>query len=114
MTTSNAWLPGDVVTLDFPFSSGETAKNRPVLVLAGPTSLGDYTVAMISRSKQDDGVLIAIPDFASGALNADSFVRIRHLFTCESNCIVLKRGALKPGTMKRIIAALCPTLGCKS
>lgn len=114
MTTSSAWFAGDVVTLDFPFSDGAGHKDRPALVLAGPTGLGDYTIAMISRSKMDDGVSITAADFAAGALKEDSFVRVRHVFTCESSGFVLKRGSLAPGAMKRVLAALCPALGCKS
>ena len=111
--TSSAFTPGDVVSLDFPYSDGADGKNRPALVLAGPSVHGDYTVAMISRSKQSDGVAIVAADFAAGALNADSFARVQHLFTCENSCFVAKRGALKPAAVKRVLAALCPTLGCK-
>ena len=111
--TSSAFTPGDVVSLDFPFSGGVDGKNRPALVLTGPSAHGDYTVAMISRSQQSDGVAIVSTDFAAGALNADSFVRVQHVFTCENSCFVTKRGTLKAAAVKRVLAALCPTLGCK-
>jgi len=111
---SSGLVPGDVVALDFPFSDGADGKNRPALVLSGPSAHGDYTVAMISRSKQDDGISIAAADFAAGKLNEDSFVRVGHLFTCETGSFVTKRGTLKPAAMKRVLASLCPSLGCKS
>ena len=50
--SSNVFAAGDIVSLDFPFSDGADGKNRPALVLAGPSPHGDYTVAMISRSQQ--------------------------------------------------------------
>ncbi len=110
---SSIWSAGEVVTLDFPFSDGEGSKSRPALILAGPTALGDYTFAMISRSQMDDGISITAADFSSGALNADSFVRVKHVFTCEGSCVVTKRGSLAPKAIKRVLAALCPALGCK-
>lgn len=111
---SSAFAPGDVVTLDFPFSDGADSKNRPALVVAGPSEFGDYTVAMISRGQQGDGVAIAVADFASGALQADSFVRVKHLFTLESSNFVSRRGTLRPTAVQRVLKVLCPTLGCKS
>lgn len=113
MTTSSAWAAGDVVVMDFPYADGAVGKNRPALVLTAPSPHGDYTVAMISTS-QDEGVSITAADFSTGSLKQDSFVRVRHVYTCESKCFVTKRGALKPDAMKRVMAALCPALGCKS
>lgn len=112
--TSKSFAQGDVVAIDFPFSSGKDGKNRPALVLAGPSEHGDYTVAMISSAKQNDGISIASSDFASGALKQDSFVRATHLFTCEAASFVLKRGTLNPKSMKRVLEGICPVLGCKS
>ena len=111
---SSAFAPGDVVALDFPFSDGVDSKNRPALVLMGPSDLGDYTVAMISRAQQGDGVAIGQADFASGTLKSDSFVRVRHVYTCVSGVFVLKRGSLKPAAMQRVLKVLCPALGCRA
>ncbi len=110
---SSTFTPGDVVSLDFPFSDSVDGKNRPALVLTGPSVHGDYTVAMISSAQQGDGIGIARSDFASGSLKVDSFVRVRHVYTCDNSCFVTKRGTLKPAAVRRVLAALCPALGCK-
>jgi hypothetical protein len=69
---------------------------------------------MISREKQDDGVPIAAADFASGSLASASHVRVRKLFTLAGAQVLSKRGTLKPAALNRILAQLCPTLGCNT
>ena len=114
MTTSSGFAPGDVVSVEFPFADGSAAKDRPALVLAGPNVHSDYTVAMISREKQDDGVPIAAGDFASGNLATASHVRVRKLYTLSESQVLTKRGTLKSAAVGRVLAQLCPAIGCKS
>jgi PemK-like, MazF-like toxin of type II toxin-antitoxin system len=113
MTTSSAFAAGDVVQVEFPFADTESGKDRPALVIAGPSMHGDYTVSMISKQAQDDGVPIGASDFASGSLKAASFVRVRRLYTLGGDNILTLRGRLKPAAVDRVLAKLCPTLGCK-
>jgi mRNA-degrading endonuclease toxin of MazEF toxin-antitoxin module len=114
MTTFSQIAPGDVINLDFPYAEGGDAKNRPALVLSSPNAFGDFTVAMISSGAQDDGIPVTASDFAHGQLGGASFVRIRRLYTVKSSALVKKRGALKGSTMSKVLAKLCPSLGCKS
>lgn len=114
MTTSSQVAPGDVVTIDFPYAEGGDSKNRPALVLSPPNVFGDFTVAMMSSGAQDDGVPVAQADFAQGGLSGPSFVRIRRLFTVEMDSLVAKRGVLQPNAMSKVLAKLCPSLGCRS
>lgn len=115
MTTSSAFGAGDIVTVEFPKADGSAGKeDRPCLVIYGPTALGDYCIAMISGEKHDDGVAISTPDLAQGNLSKASFVRVRRLYTFEGSLVTIKRAALKPAAMIRVMKALCPTLGCKS
>lgn len=113
MTISSQVAPGDVVNVDFPYAEGGDSKNRPALVLSGPNALGDFTVAMISSQGQDDGVPVAQADFAHGNLSAPGFVRIRRIFTVDKDSLVTKRGALRNAAMGKVLAKLCPSLGCK-
>ena len=55
MTTSSQFAAGDVVQVEFPFADTESGKDRPALVIAGPSMHGDYTVSMISKQAHDDG-----------------------------------------------------------
>lgn len=114
MTTSSQIAPGDLINVDFPYAEGGDAKNRPALVLSSPNAFGDFTVAMISSGAQDDGVPVTAADLAHGELSGASFVRIRRLFTVKSSALVRKRGALKTASMGKVLAKLCPSLGCKS
>ncbi len=113
MTTSSSFVAGDVVAVEFPFADAESGKERPALVVAGPSVHGDYTISMISKQAHDDGVPIGAADFASGTLNAASFVRVRRLYTLNVENVLTRRGRLKPAAVSRVLAKLCPTLGCK-
>lgn len=113
MTISSTCAAGDVVEIEFPYSFGDGAKQRPALVVSGPSTHGDYTFIMISKEQHDDGVAINASDFAAGSLKATSFVRVSRLFTIDGEHVVTKRGRLKPAAMDRVMATLCPSLGCK-
>lgn len=113
MTISSV-APGDVVNIDFPFSDGADGKNRPALVLSAPNAFGDFTVAMISSQGQDDGVPFAPADITHGTLSSPGFVRIRRIFTLHQDMLVAKRGILKATAMSKVLAKLCPSLGCKA
>jgi len=113
MTISSV-APGDVVNIDFPFSDAAGGKNRPALVLSAPNAFGDFTVAMISSQGQDDGVPFAPADIIQGSMSASGFIRIRRLFTLHQDVLVAKRGVLKPAAMNKVLAKLCPSLGCKA
>lgn len=114
MTTSSPVAPGDVVSVDFPYAEGGDGKNRPALVLSAPNVFGDFTVAMISSQGQDDGVPVAQTDFSQGNLSAPSFIRVRKIFTIDKGALVAKRGVLRAAAMGKVLAKLCPSLGCKS
>lgn len=114
MTTSSSFAAGDVVQVEFPFADIEADKHRPALVIAGPSVHGDYTISMISKQAHDDGVPLGAADFASGALKSASFVRVRRLYTLSGENVLTRRGRLKPAAVTRVLAKLCPMLGCKS
>lgn len=113
MTISSVFAAGDVVEVEFPYSYEGGAKQRPALVIMGPNAHGDYTFIMISTQQHEDGIPIAAPDFSTGALNAASFVRTSRLITINGDHVLTRRGRLKPTAVSRVLAKLCPTLGCK-
>jgi mRNA-degrading endonuclease toxin of MazEF toxin-antitoxin module len=112
MTISSQLAPGDVVSIDFPYAEGKDGKNRPVLVLSAPNAFGDVVVAMISSSVQDDGVAIMPADLAQGSMPTAGFVRVGRLFTVEKDALVAKRGVLQSKAMGKVLAKLCPVIGC--
>ncbi|MGQ0654778.1 MAG: type II toxin-antitoxin system PemK/MazF family toxin [Betaproteobacteria bacterium] len=114
MTISSQLAPGDLVSIDFPFADGVDRKNRPVLVLSPPNVFGDVVVAMISNSAQDDGVAILPADLVQSSSFVSGYVRVRRIFTVANDALVTKRGALRATAMAKVLAKLCPALGCRS
>ncbi len=114
MTTSSAFVVGDVVEVEFPYAYPDGEKKRPALVIAGPNVHSDYTLIMISSREQDDGVPIGLADFASGSLKAASFARVQRLYTLNGDNVLVHRGRLKLAAVDRVRAKLCPALGCRS
>lgn len=88
----------DVVVVPFPFTSANTPKRRPALVLPGPqafTTLEGYSVmAMISAASHEPWPLdVTITDLESTGLGVPSLVRMK-LFTLANASILRHIGHL--------------------
>ena len=112
---------GDVVLLDYPFSSGAGSKVRPVLVVQGNRDnarLTNTIVAMITRSvhrasQVDTQFLIdvATPEGHATGLKATSAVNCSNLFTVSEQLLRKKIGELPPAIMRQIDDCLKAALG---
>jgi mRNA interferase MazF len=102
---------GDVVLVDWPFSSGRSSKPRPALVVQNDRDnirLTNTILAMITsvrhRSLEPTQLLIevATPDGAHTGLHRDSVVNCINLFTVEQVKVVRTIGKLSPSLTRQI------------
>lgn len=120
-TMSTSALPsrGDVVLVDYPFSSGGGFKRRPALVLQNDRDNARLTstiIAMITshtaRVYEDTQLLIDIttPEGQRTGLRQDSAVICNNLFTIEKRLVLQRIGALSANLMSQIDVCLKATL----
>ena len=82
---------GDIVVIEFPFSSLKGSKRRPVLILKVPKGK-DIIVSQITGSSYEKSVEVKIEDkdFGQGSLKRKSFVRIDKIASIEKSLIKYK------------------------
>ncbi len=97
-------VKGDIIVIDFPFSSLKESKRRPVLILKIPKGK-DVIVNQITGSSYEKSVEIKIEnkDFKRGNLKRESFIRIDKIGSIEKSLIKYKIGSLKPEKFKEIV-----------
>ncbi len=98
------FVRGDVIVIDFPFSSLKETKRRPVLILKVPKG-GDVIVNQITGSSYEKSVEIEVEnkDFKQGSLKRKSFVRIDKIASIEKTLIKYKVGSLKSEKFNEIL-----------
>ena len=114
---------GDVVLVNFPFSSGVGSKLRPALVVQSDHNnprLANTIVAMITRTthratREPTQLLIdiAAPEGRQTGLVVTSAITCENLFTIEQNLITRKIGHLPGSLMTQVDARLKWSLGLK-
>jgi len=89
-------VKGDIIVIDFPFSSLKESKRRPVLILKVPKG-DDVIVNQITASSYEKSAEIRIEnkDFKKGNLKRESFVRIDKMGSIEKSLVKYKIGSLK-------------------
>jgi mRNA interferase MazF len=107
---------GDVVLLNYPFSSGRGTKIRPALVVQGDVNnhrLTNTIVAMITRTIQRVGFVStqylldpATREGAAAGVLHPSAVTCENLLTVEQQLVLRKIGSLSPPAMQQINACL--------
>jgi mRNA interferase MazF len=119
MSTSPLPSRGDVVLVDYPFSSGVGSKLRPALVVQNDrdnTRLTNTIIAMITsrtdRVSESTQLLIEIstPQGQRSGLHQDSAVVCTNLFTIEKRLVRQRIGVLSGTLMSQIDACLKATL----
>lgn len=103
---------GDVIRLDYPFSSGIGSKVRPALVVQADRDnarMSNTIVALITRTLYRVGEVdtqllidIATPDGQATGLQSTSAVNCSHLFTVSESLIRKKIGALSNAAMLQV------------
>jgi PemK-like, MazF-like toxin of type II toxin-antitoxin system len=84
--------PGDVVSVEFPFSDFQTRKRRPGLVLV--SGKVDLLVARITPHPPRDNSDVALKHWSDAGLPLPSTVRLAKLATIDSRLVHHKIGRL--------------------
>ena len=101
---------GDVVTIDFPFTSGMQSKVRPALVIQNDNDnqrLPKTVVAMVTGNLRRSGEpthLLIDPNTTDGSgsgLTGPSLAVFVNLLTVDQSAILRTRGHLSPILMER-------------
>jgi mRNA interferase MazF len=103
---------GDVVLIDYPFSTGGGSKVRPALVVQADHNnrrLQDTIVALITSNVSRAALeatqhLIepAHPDWKASGLRTSSVVKCENLFTLENGLVLRLIGRLSAASMQQI------------
>ena len=103
---------GLVVLVRFPFSDLSQTKLRPAVALAH-AGRGDWILCQVTSKSYADGkaVVLNVADFQRGSLHFTSYARPGKLFTASSHIIESIAGALRPESLRDVIAAVVRILG---
>lgn len=103
---------GEVVLVDFPFSTGGGSKVRPALVIQADRNnlrLQDTIVAAITTNTRRAGVEPtqypldpAHPDWSTSGLLFSSVVKCENIYTSHNKRILRRIGHLSTGTMGQV------------
>ena len=119
MSTNPLPTRGDVVLVDYPFTSGSGFKRRPALVVQNDRDKARLTntiIAMITshtaRAYEATQLLIAVstPEGQRSGLRQDSVVACCNLFTIEKRLVLQRIGILSDSLMSQIDVCLKVTL----
>jgi hypothetical protein len=72
MTSSSGFARGDVVTVEFPFSDGSAGKDRPCLVIAGPSA---YSLLTVKRGTLKPAAMNRVMSALCPALGCNAVTR---------------------------------------
>ena len=104
------YVKGDVVSVNFPFSSDTQFKFRPAVVLASWPYLGsrDYMVCMISTQDDEDPFQIEVSkdDTIGGSFQQRCYLRPTYTFAASERKINRKVCSLKPEKLEAILRIL--------
>lgn len=94
---------GEVVLVPFPFLNLTQSKIRPAVCLAN-AGRGDSILCQVTSQPYGDSIAIRIEDvdFASGGLQAVSYIRPAKLFTGDSALIVRSAGMLSSSVLDNV------------
>jgi mRNA interferase MazF len=97
-------VKGDIVVIDFPFSSLKESKRRPALIVKIPSG-EDLILCQITSESQEKSVEITLndKDFYAGKLKRDSYIRIDKIASIEKSLVRYKIGALKEEKFNKIL-----------
>ena len=101
-----AFVKGDVLVLEFPFSDFTSVKRRPVVIIATPEG-DDVICCQITSSRLDKySVQIVDKDLKGGRLNMTSYARPNKLLTADKSLAHYKIGQLNERKTAEIIQKL--------
>jgi mRNA interferase MazF len=114
---------GDVVLVDFPYSTGGKAKVRPALVIQNNqdnSRLANTIITQITtvrrRSMESTQVLVEVdsPAGRESGLRQDSVVNCVNIATLAKRMILRKLGTLPDSSLARVDQALAVAIGLRN
>jgi mRNA interferase MazF len=110
MPSTTNYQAGDVVLIDFPFTTGSQSKLRPALVLldAGDP---DILIARITTQSDSTPYDVSFTDWRLAGLLAPSTVRLHKLVTAAKIRVNRVLGRLEPADHQKVSAVLQQTFG---
>jgi mRNA interferase MazF len=100
-----AYGPGDIVFLEFPFTSGVASKRRPSLVLLDADN-GDVLFARITTGGAKLDSDVALRGWREAGLLAPSTVRLAKLVTVDNRLVLRTFGHLSDLDTRNVAGAL--------
>ena len=99
------YKPGDLVLLDFPFTSGEQTKRRPALVLLDDGG-ADVVVARVTSQSRQDTFDVELTDWRGAGLILPSVARLHKIATLEKTLVVRTLGGLQSADRQAVATKL--------
>ena len=91
---------GDIFICQFPFTSGNSSKIRPALVLFDLQQ--DAIICRVTSVLRTGPLDVVLKDWQTSGLLKPSVVRLSHLVTAEKSIFVRRLGALSADDQKTI------------
>jgi mRNA interferase MazF len=101
MTTYKA---GELLVVSFPFTSAQSAKNRPALVLLDSGD-ADIVIARLTSKPGRSALDVTIADWQGAGLRSPATIRVHKLITLEKSQVHFSIGHLQP-TDRQAVADL--------
>ncbi len=95
--------PGDLVLVDYPFTSGSGSKVRPGIVMAD-TGDADFVVARLSTQSPLTAFDVPLTAWASAGLNAPSSVRTHKVVTPKKALVLRLLGHIDAADRPQVAA----------
>jgi mRNA interferase MazF len=105
MPSTTSYQPGDLVLVDFPFTTSGPGKSRPALVVLD-TGDADVVLARVTTQPQITPFDVTISGWKQSGLLAPSTVRLHKLATLAKSRVKRHLGNLDSNDRQRIGAVL--------
>src|SRR5690242_12989985 len=101
MPSTINYQAGEVVLMDFPFTTGTQSKARPALVLLDAGD-ADLLVARITTQSASGSYDVTLSDWRQAGLLAPSSARLHKLVTSAKFRVTRVLGRLEPGDRQKV------------
>lgn len=95
---------GDIIIINFPFTSFESSKIKPALIISNEKFNKGKNVLLLAISTQKGPPIYSIPlkngDLSSGKLKKSSYIRFHNILSIEKKLILKKVAQLKKEKIK--------------